>query len=259
MHLLFGTTFHYLSIQPPLCPPSEEVSKHTFLTWLPPCRHRCAQRPVDVCGIASTTFYLNTNLAAVPLSLATPGILRLQQHICDWNLRIWLVSHARRCSKQNWWPNCLVYGKKEYENAHWFEESVSTNVPVIDAKRDALIMYKSNPSQQNHQELKTTRSLAQITARHCANNCWLRLSSSIQMAAWSGNIRLMYEGITQETGKLTKRSTLVKSKTGDVIKDSVTICATEPGYAGDIGAIEIWLIDWCSLGVYNAMCGRYLR
>ena len=46
--LLFGTTFHYLSVQPPRLPPSEDVSKHTFSTWPSPCRHRCAQWPVDV-------------------------------------------------------------------------------------------------------------------------------------------------------------------------------------------------------------------
>ena len=79
-------------------------------------------------------------------------------------------------------------------------------------------MYKSNPRQQNHQALKAARSLAQQTARRCANNYWLRLSSSIQMASWSGNIGLMYEGIKQATGKPTKRSAPLKSKTGDVIK-----------------------------------------
>ena len=92
-------------------------------------------------------------------------------------------------------------------------------MPVIDAKHDALIMYKSIPNQQNHQALTAARSLAQKTARPCANNYWLRLSSSIQMASWSGNIRVMYEGIKQATGKSTKRSAPVKSKAGDVIKD----------------------------------------
>ena len=28
-------------------------------------------------------------------------------------------------------------------------------------------------------------------------------------------------------------------------------CATEPGYAGDIGAIEIWLIDWLIVCTFN--------
>ena len=100
----------------------------------------------------------------------------------------------------------LTYGKKEHKNTDWFEESVSILMPVIDAMRDALIMYKSSPSQQNHQALKAARSLAQQTARRCDNDYWLRLSSSIQMASWSGNIRLMYEGIKQATGKPTKRA-----------------------------------------------------
>ena len=46
--LLFGTTFHYLSVQSPRLPPSEGISKNTFLTWPSPCRHRCTQWPVDV-------------------------------------------------------------------------------------------------------------------------------------------------------------------------------------------------------------------
>ena len=39
------------------------------------------------------------------------------------------------------------------------------------------------------------------------------------MTSWSSNIRLMYEAIKQATGKTTKRSASLKSKTGDVIKD----------------------------------------
>ena len=46
--LLFETTFHYLSVQPPRLPPSEDVSKHTFSTWPFPRRHRCSLLPVDV-------------------------------------------------------------------------------------------------------------------------------------------------------------------------------------------------------------------
>ena len=34
--LLFGTTFHYLSIQPPWLPPSEDIWKHTFDLASPP-------------------------------------------------------------------------------------------------------------------------------------------------------------------------------------------------------------------------------
>ena len=53
----------------------------------------------------------------------------------------------------------LTYGK-ECKITDCFEESLSTLVPVIHAKRDALIMYKSNSSQQNHQALKAACSLA---------------------------------------------------------------------------------------------------
>ena len=34
--LLFRTTFHYMPIQPPRLPPSEDISKHTISTWPSP-------------------------------------------------------------------------------------------------------------------------------------------------------------------------------------------------------------------------------
>ena len=92
-------------------------------------------------------------------------------------------------------------------------------MPVINTKNDALIMYKSIPSQQNHQALKAASSLTQKNRTSQPTTTGLRLSSSIQMASWSGNIRVMYEGIKQATGKPTKRSATLKSKTDDVIKD----------------------------------------
>ena len=39
--LLFGTTFHYLSDQPPRLPPSGDISKHTFRTWPSPSVDTC--------------------------------------------------------------------------------------------------------------------------------------------------------------------------------------------------------------------------
>ena len=59
----------------------------------------------------------------------------------------------------------LTHGKKEHKNTDWSEENASTLVPVIDAKRDALIMYKSNPSQQNHKAPKAARSQSVATNR----------------------------------------------------------------------------------------------
>lgn len=112
-----------------------------------------------------------------------------------------------------------MYSEKERKRTDWFEASVPTLELVTDAKHNTLVKYKSDPSQQNHQALKATHSLAQQTARCCTNDYWLQVSGSIQVASWSGNIEGMYEGIKQATGTLTKKSVLLKSKTGEVIKD----------------------------------------
>ena len=113
----------------------------------------------------------------------------------------------------------LTYGKKERKNTDWFEASITEMQPVIDAKRSTLISYKRDPSQKNLQALRAARSKAQQTARRCANDYWLQLSDNIQQASDSGNIRGMYEGIKQATGKLTKKTAPLKSKTGEVITD----------------------------------------
>ena len=113
----------------------------------------------------------------------------------------------------------LTYGKKERKNTDWFEASITEMEPVIDAKRSALISYKRDPSQRNLQALRAARSKAQQTARRCANDYWLQLSDNIQQASDSGNIRGMYEGIKQATGKPTKKTAPLKSKTGEVITD----------------------------------------
>ncbi|XP_038074903.1 uncharacterized protein LOC119742800 [Patiria miniata] len=55
--------------------------------------------------------------------------------------------------------------------------------PVIEAKRTAFLKYKNNPSTRNLEALRKARGKAQQTARHCANNYWLKLSSSIQAAS----------------------------------------------------------------------------
>ena len=82
-----------------------------------------------------------------------------------------------------------------------------------------LSAIKRDPSQRNLQALRAARSKAQQTARRCANDYWLQLSDNIQLASDSGNIRGMYEGIKQATGKPTKKTAPLKSKTGEVITD----------------------------------------
>ena len=101
----------------------------------------------------------------------------------------------------------------------WFEASISVMEPVIDSKRSALINYKRDPSQKNLRALRAARSKAQQTARRCANDYWLQLSDNIQQASDSGNIRGMYEGIKQATGKSLKKTAPLKSKTGEIITD----------------------------------------
>jgi len=135
--------------------------------------------------------------------------------------------HAKRNAEDSWnflrnviySTAVLTYGKKERKNTDWFEASISEMEPVIDAKRSALISYKHDPSQWNLLALRAARSKAQQTARRCANDYWLQLSDNIQQASDSGNIRGMYEGIKQATGKPTKKTAPLKSKTGEVITD----------------------------------------
>ena len=113
----------------------------------------------------------------------------------------------------------LTYGKKERKNKDWFEAGITQMEPVIEAKRSALISYKRDPSRRNQQALRAAKSKVQQTSRRCANDYLLQLSDNIQQAADSGNIRGMYEGIKQVTGKSTKKTAPLKSKTGEVITD----------------------------------------
>ncbi|KAL1250669.1 hypothetical protein QQF64_018465 [Cirrhinus molitorella] len=94
----------------------------------------------------------------------------------------------------------IAYGKKERKNADWYEVHWEEMEPVTEAKRKALLAYKAKPSPSTLQALRTARSKAQQTARHCANTYWLNLCSSIQAAADTGNTRGMYEGIKKATG-----------------------------------------------------------
>ena len=111
----------------------------------------------------------------------------------------------------------LTYGKKEHKNTDWFEANTTELEPAISQKRLALINYKRDPSQRNLQALRAARKEAQQMARRCANNYWLQLASNIQLASDTGNIRAMYEGIRQATGKPTKKSAPLKTKTGEII------------------------------------------
>ncbi|XP_050707118.1 uncharacterized protein LOC126992423 [Eriocheir sinensis] len=112
-----------------------------------------------------------------------------------------------------------TFGKKTSKSADWFEVHSEEIMPVIEEKRNALAAYKANPSERNLQVLRSARSKVQQCARRCANDYWLQLSSQIQTAADTGNMKEMYDGIKQALGPTKKKTAPLKSTTGEVIQD----------------------------------------
>ena len=86
-----------------------------------------------------------------------------------------------------------TFGKKTRKSADWFEAHSEEMTPVIEAQRNALTAYKA--SDQNLKILRAARSKVQQRARQCANDYWLQLCSQIQIAADTGNIKAMCDGI----------------------------------------------------------------
>ena len=93
-----------------------------------------------------------------------------------------------------------TFGKKISKSQDWFDAKATEMTPVIEAKRHHLAAYKALPNEQNLQALRTARNRVQQTARRCANEYWVQLSEDIQLAAITGNIRGMYDGIKKATG-----------------------------------------------------------
>ena len=112
-----------------------------------------------------------------------------------------------------------TFGKKTSKLADWFEAHSQEMTSVIEAKRNALTAYKANPSEQNLQILRAARSNVQQLARQCANYYWRQLCFQIQIAADTGNIKAMYDGIKQALGPTQKKTAPLKSATGEVIQD----------------------------------------
>ena len=91
--------------------------------------------------------------------------------------------------------------------------------PVIEAKHAVLAKYKQSLTKRNLQTLRAARSKVQCIARHCTNEYWTELSEMIQMAAATGNIRGMYDGIKKALGLMQSKMAPLKSATGEVITD----------------------------------------
>ena len=108
-----------------------------------------------------------------------------------------------------------TFGKKTSKSADWFLAHSEERTPVIEAKRNALTAYKTNPSEQNLQTVRAARSKVQ----QCANGYWLQLCSQIQIAADTDNIKAMYDGIKLALGPMQKKTAPLKSATGKAIQD----------------------------------------
>ena len=113
-----------------------------------------------------------------------------------------------------------AYGRKVRRSVDWYEANLVVMEPTTTAKRQAFIRWKKDPNSKNLHSLRKARSESQKAARKCANNYWIQLSTAIEQASTSGNIRAMYEGIRQATGPAIKKSAPLKSKSGEIITDS---------------------------------------
>ena len=112
-----------------------------------------------------------------------------------------------------------AFGKKERQNPDWFEANITDLEPVIAAKRTALLDFKRQPSQKTLTVLRKARSIAQRTARCCANNFWASLCHSIQLAADCGNTRAMYDGMKKAFGPMIIKIAPLKRSSGEMITD----------------------------------------
>ena len=127
-----------------------------------------------------------------------------------------------------------IFGKKTKKSADWFEAFSEEMMPVIEQKRNALAAYKACPSEQNRNLHQAARTKVQQCARRCANNYWLQLSSRIQTAADTGNIKGMYDGIKLALGPTQKKAAPLKSATGVIIQDRAQ-------------QMERWVEHYCEL------------
>ena len=104
-----------------------------------------------------------------------------------------------------------AFGKKKggLQN-DWYDSNSATLDPPIASKRKALQAYKDKPSPASLQALRSARSNLQHEVRLCLNEYWSGLSSNIQQAADTGNIKSMFEGIKKATGPRISKAAPIK-------------------------------------------------
>ena len=80
---------------------------------------------------------------------------------------------------------------------YWFEDKLQIIQHVLEQKRQAVLKYKSIPSEANKACLRAVQTLSKPTAMECVNRYWLKLGEKNQHDSDIGNLKRMYDGITK--------------------------------------------------------------
>ena len=86
--------------------------------------------------------------------------------------------------------------------------------PAIEAKRKALLEFKSMPNVKTSARYSESRSLAQRPARQTLNQYYVGLSEDIETAPTTANLKSMYAGMTTAIGPTVKKTAPIRSKDG---------------------------------------------
>ncbi|XP_063586343.1 uncharacterized protein LOC134763723 [Penaeus indicus] len=79
--------------------------------------------------------------------------------------------------------------------------------------------HKELPSQSTLDHLRSVSNCVRSTVKDCVNQYWSELSTSIQQAADTSNIKAMYDGIKKAVGPSLAKTAPLKSKTGEILTD----------------------------------------
>ena len=94
-----------------------------------------------------------------------------------------------------------TFGKKTSKTCDLFGTKEDVMMPVIEYKRSAHLKYVNLPSSKNFLELdEHARKKIQQATRKCANEFWVELSQTIQLATNTGNIHGVYDGVKKAIG-----------------------------------------------------------
>ena len=84
-----------------------------------------------------------------------------------------------------------THGRRVRNNADWYEANLNAMKTLTAAKRSALIQYKKDPMRKKLISLQEARRKRQQLARRCANEYWVKLSSSVEEASNKRNVKGM--------------------------------------------------------------------